>query len=142
MGQGLLALFTTLLGAMLIPLALASGTAWLLLPGHLVFSILCCLGPILAALGGRSWRARTYGLGYLALSIALVIALAIGSEVREGSWYWILPWAGGLLWAWIPPVIATGSAWVADLRRAQRTASVVSRRRKARRRASGQVAGP
>lgn len=133
MGQGLLALFAALLGVLMVPLALASGTAWLLLPAHFFFTVLCSLGPILAALGGRPWRARLYGLGYLAATLAVVVSLSVGSEAREGSWYWILPWAGGLIWAWFPPVIAAGCAYLAGLRREQRTGSVVRRRRRRRR---------
>jgi len=130
--QGLLGLIAAALGALLIPLALGSGTAWLLLPAHLVFALICALGATLGGLGGRPWRARIYGLGYLAASLAAVVALAVGSEVRAGSWYWILPWAGALLWAWIPPIIVLAAVAVGELRRGQRTRWTVRRRRQRR----------
>lgn len=128
--QGLLGLIAAALGLLLAPLALASGTAWLLLPAHLAFSVLCGAGAVLGGLSGHPWRARAYGAGYLAASVAAVVALAVGSEVRDGSWYWILPWAGALLWAWIPPIIVIAATWLGEVRRAQRTRSVVRRRRR------------
>jgi hypothetical protein len=129
--SGLLGAFTALLGALLVPLALGSGTAWLLIPAHLGFSVACAGGATLAGVRGRPWRARAYGLGFLAASLGAVVALAAGSEARDGAWYWILPWAVCLLWAWIPPIIALLAAWLGEARRAGRTRSVVRRRRSA-----------
>ena len=114
--QSLLAVLGALLGIVLVPLALAGGTAWLLLPGHLAFAGACAAGAVLAGLDGHPWRARTFGGAYLLGSVLVVAALAIGSEARDGSWYWILPWAAGLVWGWAPPVIAGIMGFVGERR--------------------------
>lgn len=129
MTRALLAIVAALAGLLLVPLALAAGTAWLVLPAHLGFSVLCCVSAVLAGLSGRPWQARVVGLAYLGLSLAMVVALSVGAQVRAGSWYWVVPWAGVLLWAWIPPPVALLAAELAKVRRAQRTRWTVGRRR-------------
>lgn len=129
--QGLLAVLAGLLGILLVPVALAGGTAWLMLPAHLVFAGACTLGAILAGLDGYPGRARAFGAAYLLGSLAAVVALSWGSGARDGSWYWILPWAGSLLWAWAPPVVAGVFTWVGARRRRGRTRRTVRRRRRA-----------
>lgn len=127
--QGLTAVLAGLLAVVLVPLALAGGTAWMLLPGHLLFAITCALGAILAGWDGHPGRARAFGGGYLVATLAVVLALTVGSEARDGSWYWMLPWALGLFWAWVPPVIAGIFAEIGTSRRRARTRRVVRRRR-------------
>jgi hypothetical protein len=129
----LLAAFAVLLGALLAPLGLGAATAWLLVPTHLLFAIVCGAGAIGAAIAGQPWRARLYGAGYLAACGLAVLALGWGSDARGGSWYWMAPWAICLLWAWIPPVVAMAATWVAGRRRAGLTRRVVRRRVRARR---------
>ena len=129
--QGLLAVLAGLLGVLLVPVALAGGTAWLLLPTHLVFAGACTLGAILAGIDGYPGRVRAFGGVYLVASIAAVVALSWGSSARDDSWYWILPWAGSLLWAWAPPVVVGVFTFVGSRRRRFRTRRTVRRRRRA-----------
>lgn len=128
--QGLLAVLAALLGVLMVPLALAGGTAWLLLPAHLAFSGACTVGALLGGLSGHPWRARQFALGYLVGSVAAVAALTLGSGARDGSWYWMLPWAGALIWAWAPPIAGMAAASLGEVRRRGRTRRVVRRRRK------------
>jgi hypothetical protein len=128
--QGLIGVLAALLGVLLVPLALAGGTAWLLLPAHFVFAGACSLGALLAGLSGHPGRVRAFGGGYLVASLAAVVALSVGSEVRQGSWYWMLPWAGVLVWAWVPPLVTGFAGAVAGGRRRRRIRRVVRRRRK------------
>lgn len=131
--QALLAVLSGLVAIVLVPLALAGGTAWLLLPGHLILAVACSGGAVLAGWRGQPTRARLFGGGYLAATLLVVAALALGSEVRDGSWYWMFPWAVALFWGWIPPVIAGIMTMVADTRRRGLTRRVVRKRRRAKR---------
>lgn len=128
--QALLGVIAALLGSVLVPLALAGGTAWLVVPGHLMLAAACTGGAVLAGLGGRPGRARAFGGGYLLASLAMVAALGLGSDVRGGSWYWMVPWSLVLCWGWVPPVVAGAMAFVGTSRRRSRTRSVVRRRRR------------
>lgn len=128
--QGLLAVGAGLFAVALVPLALGGGTAWMLIPAHLVFSGLCAVGALLCGLDGHPARARAFGIGFVAVSLAVVGALTVGSEVRGGSWYWMVPWAPALLWSWVPPVIAGAAVFLGQRRRRSRTRRTVRRRRR------------
>lgn len=129
--QALLGVLAGLIGILLVPLALAGGTAWLIVPAHLMLAVSCTGGAVLAGLGGRPGTVQAYSAGYLVASLAMVAALAVGSEVRDGSWYWMVPWSAVLIWGWAPPVVAGFMTWVASSRRRSRTRAVVRRRRRA-----------
>jgi len=131
--QGLFAVLGALLGVVLVPLALTGGTAWLLLPGHLTFAGACAVGAVFAGLDGHPWRARAFGGGYLVASLLIVGALALGSQARDGSWYWMVPWGAGLVWGWVPPLVAGAMGMVGESRRRARTRRVVRKRRRAMR---------
>lgn len=107
----LLAVFGVLWGLMLGPLGLSAVTSWLLIPGHAVFSVLVVLGTLVAAWGGYPRRVRFWGAWYLLASGAMVGGLFLGSHAQGQSLYWMVPWVGVLLWAWIPPVVVALARW-------------------------------
>ncbi|MFK7930557.1 MAG: hypothetical protein AB8H79_20385, partial [Myxococcota bacterium] len=97
---------------------------------HLALSALCLCGALLSGFDGHPGRARAFGAGFMVVSVAAVVALQVGSDVRDGSWYWLVPWAPALLWSWVPVVAAGGAVWLGHRRRATRTRRVVQKRRK------------
>jgi len=123
------AVFGGLVGVLLVPLALAAPTAWVLVPAHLLFSVLVTIATTGEGFAGRPERARLWGLAYLVASVAMVAALELGAGVRS-SRYWIGPWVLVLLWAWVPPVAAGLAGWMGEAReRALGRRAVRSRRR-------------
>src|SRR5687768_7223715 len=108
----LLAIFGGLLGALLVPLALAGPTAWLLIPAHLAFTILATVAAVLEGFAGYPERARIWGFGHLVATLAMVGALELGADLRDGSaWYWFAPWIAAAVWGWVPMVAAGLAGW-------------------------------
>lgn len=127
----ILAVFGGLVGLLLVPLALAGPTAWLLLPAHGVFALLATAGSVVEGVAGRPQRARLWLLGYLVASVAMVAGMELGSMVR-GQSYWTLPLAILLLWAWIPAAVAGVAGWFGEHRLLARTRRSRRRRRRIR----------
>jgi hypothetical protein len=121
---------TVLIGAPTAALALSSGTSWLVVPGHLLFSLVAVVAALSALVEGRPGRARTIGLLYLGFSVAAAAALGWGAEMRGERWSWVLPWVAMLAWGWVPPVVSAVSAWGAAAR-ARSVRRAVVRNRKA-----------
>ena len=122
------AVFGALFGILLIPLALAPQTAWLVLPGHLFFSGLAVVGPLIEGFRGHPGRARTWGLLYVAATVLIVVALDRGSSARE-SWYWMFPWTFVLIWSWIPAAAALVGTSMGAARRNRLSRRAVDQRR-------------
>ena len=121
--------FGFVLGALLIPLALAPNIIWLVLPGHIVFSELVCTGAFIAGFQGNAMAVRLWGGFYALISVGLALTMDLGSSARE-SWYWMIPWTILLMWGWIPAVVVTGSLWLAPIRARRLDAVAISKRRR------------
>ena len=126
----LLAIFGGLIGVLLVPLALVSPTAWLLLPAHLAFTVLATVAALGSGVAGRPGRARAWGVGHLLASIAMVTALEIGSRAAGGSCYWIVPWLPAVMWGWIPSVAGGLSGWFGESVSRYRSSRAIRRRRR------------
>jgi hypothetical protein len=108
----LLAILAGVLGVLLVPLALSGPTALLLVPAHLAFAALVCVGAVWEGLDGAPERARRWGFGFLVATIAMVGALQVGAEVHgQGMGYWGAPWLAALCWSGVPPVASGLAGW-------------------------------
>ncbi len=128
--RGLLAIFGALIGLLIIPLGLVPPTTVLLVPGHLLLTVLATVGALTEGLGGRPERARLWGFGYLVSSVLAVGALEIASHRTESSW-WLAPWFLMVIWGWIPPAVAGAAGWLGEPIAKNRLKRVLRRRRKA-----------
>ena len=127
----LLGMFGGLFALLLVPLALAPHTSWLLLPGHLLFSLVTIGGTLQQGFEGRPRGAQAWGALYVAVSIGIAIALETGAGARE-SWYWMAPWSILLLWAWIPAICIVFGSWIGEVRRNRLSQYAVRKRKQAR----------
>lgn len=129
----LAAIFGALLGVLLVPLALAGPTSLLILPAHALLSTLTTAAALGEGFAGRPRRARWWGVGFVGASLAMIAALELGAEAQGGAdgraWYWVAPWAGALLWGWVPPAAALVGSWVGELRRSALARHAVNSRR-------------
>ena len=127
--RGLLATGGGLLAILLVPLALAAPTAWLLLPVHALFTVLALLGTLAEGAAGWPQRARMWGAAYLVATAAMVASLALGADARaQGIDYWGAPWLAALLWGWTVPVASGFAGWMGQSRQRQRNRRAKKRR--------------
>jgi hypothetical protein len=125
----LLAGFGGLFALVLVPLALAPNVIWMVIPGHLIFSIIVTLGALQQGFDGRRRGAQAWGGLYLVTSLAIAWAMDSGAYSRN-SGYWMVPWALLLTWGWIPAVAISVGVSVGPARRRRLNAKVVQRRKK------------
>jgi hypothetical protein len=131
--RSLLAAGGGLIALLLIPLALSPQTAWVLLPAHLLLTVLATIGAVAEGSAGWPARARMWGAAYVVATAAMVAALSLGANARgSGMLYWGAPWLAALLWGWIPPIASGLSGWMGEARRRQRNRSALRQRRAAR----------
>jgi hypothetical protein len=133
----LAAILGALLAAVLIPLALSPTTAWLILPGHLTFTLLASAAAVAEGWLGHPGRARAWGGGYLVASVGMVAALELGSRVFGQGYTW-LPWTAVLIWGWVPPVVSGLSGALGEQRRRRLARLSVGQRKQAAARPSPQ----
>ncbi len=126
----LAAILGALIGLLLVPLALVSPTWLLLLPAHLLFTLLALAATVAEGLAGRAERARQWGFGHLVATIAMIGALELGARV-DGSRWWLIPWVLVLLWGWLPITVSGVAGWAGDEIRGRRSARAVKRRKQA-----------
>lgn len=136
----LLAVVCGLWGLLLVPIALAPQTAWLVVPAHLGFTLLAAVAAVGEGIAGRGGSARAFGGWHLVATVLAVAALQVGSQVA-GIRYWMAPWAIVLYWAWIPAVVSGLSGIVGEWVGERRSARAV-RIRKAGGRVRRQPEGP
>ena len=121
--------FGLLFALFLIPLALAPNVIWLVLPGHLVFSVVVVAGALQQGFDGHQGGARLWGALYLIATICIAIAMEWGASGR-GSDYWLVPWAVLLIWGWIPAVAILAGVWMAPVRRRRLNALAIKHRKR------------
>ena len=92
--------FGILFAIALVPLALAPNVVWIVIPGHLIFSLVVTLGAAQQGFDGQPRGVSGWGVLYVATSIAIATAMSFGEQTRM-SWYWMVPWAFMLLWGWL-----------------------------------------
>ena len=126
----LAAVVGALLGIVLPFVALAPLTAWLILPGHLVFTMIAATAPVMEGWDGHPEAARVWGGLYLVASVVLVAALELGSQVHGATYVW-LPWTAMLSWGWMPPIASGVGGWLGQRRRRRLSRAAVLRRRDA-----------
>lgn len=126
----LLAIFGGLCCFLLIALGLSAPMALLLLPAHLLFTVLAGIGALLEGLAGFPERARRWGLLYLVGTAAMLGALEVGATVHGvGLRYWAAPWLAALVWGWIPPVVAGLAGVVGSFRQRRLDRAAIADRR-------------
>lgn len=128
----LLAGFGILFGLLLVPIALAPNVVWMVIPGHLVFSVLVILGALQQGFEGNEFGAKAWGVLYLITSVGIAIAMEFSGATRD-SWYWMVPWAMMLTWAWVPAIAIAVGAWMGPIRRRRLSAAAVRKRKQRRR---------
>lgn len=129
----LAAVFGALLALLLVPLALAPTTAWLLLPAHLVFTVLVSCAALGEGWVGHPGRARAWGGSYLVASVLMVAALELGGRVHTPGYTW-LPWTCALIWGWTAPLAAGLGGMLGEQRRRHLIGRAVAARKGGRRR--------
>lgn len=127
----LIAMFTGLVGVLMVPLAMSAPTAWLLLtPAYSVFVSLACTGAMIDGYDGRPEHARRWGFVALVVTALVCGALELGAEIRGGGQaYWGGPWLCALSMGWMPPVVAGIMGGIGTLRRRQLHVRAVRQRR-------------
>ena len=120
--------FGLLLALFLIPLSLTPSVIWMVLPGHLLFSCVVCVGVLQQGFDGQLNGTRLWGAIYLLTSIAIAISMETGGAGWQSD-YWLVPWGMLLLWGWIPAVAILVGSWIAPVR-LRRLNSIAVRKRK------------
>ena len=103
---------------------------WLVLPGHLIFSILVSVGALQQGFDGSTLGAKAWGVLYVATSFGIAIAMELGGGARD-SWYWMVPWSFLLIWGWAPAIAIAAGAWMAPIRLRRLNATSIRKRKRA-----------
>jgi hypothetical protein len=114
--ERLLVLFAGLLAVLLVPLGLSGPTAMMVPAVHLGFALVVCAGATLEGVDGRPGPTRWWSIAYLVATLAMVVALEIGTLAHGARSSWSVPWAFLLVWGWIPPLVVAAAGALGRLR--------------------------
>ena len=124
-----------LIGVLLVPLALAAPTSFVLIPAHLSLTLLTLVAIGADTFHGRPGRVLAWPVLYVGASVAMVVALEAGFSVRTAGWYTltpVFPWVVTLTWVWTVPLAGLVGYELARMRRRRLSRIAVARRKKPR----------